>query len=257
MDKFPLWLDHVLAFIFCIAIPLYGARQRKGFPGITFSSEQKKRLYISGSFSLFLMGAIVGFVWLIFQRPLSELGLTQPTNFSAWWWMPLVFALIYLVDAFFSLSTKKGVDETIENWKKRTPFLPTKTKELPEYFLMCFSAGVFEEIAYRGFLVTYCWYLFEGSSYQQILAIAVPAFAFAVAHFYQGAKAVLKIFFLAAFFGYMFILSGSLLIVMILHFLVDAVGGLLTLKYMQEEEEIIFQQVDENKDLNESIPPEE
>ena len=235
MDKFPLWLDHILAFIFCIAIPLYGARQRKGFPGITFNSFHKKQLYISGSFSLFLLGAAVGIVWLIFQRPLSELGLTQPTNFSGWWWMPIVFILIYLIDAIFTLSTKKGIDETVENWKNRTPFLPTKIKELPEYFLMCFSAGVFEEIAYRGFLVTYCWYLFDGSNYQQLLAIAVPAFAFAVAHFYQGAKAVLKIFFLAMFFGYMFLLSGSLLMVMILHFLIDAIGGLLTIKYMKEE----------------------
>ena len=256
MDKFPLWLDHILAFIFCIAIPLYGARQRKGFPGVTFSSYQKKQLYISGSFSLFVMGAVIGIVWLIFQRPISELGLTQPTNFYAWWWMPVVFALIYIVDAAFTLSTKKGIDETVENWKKRTPFLPTKTKELPEYFLMCFSAGVFEEIAYRGFLVTYCWYLFDGSKYQQILSIAVPAFAFAVAHFYQGAKAVLKIFFLAAFFGYMFILSGSLLIVMILHFLVDAVGGVLTLKYMTGEDDKI-EQVNNENDQYETIPPEE
>jgi len=238
MDKFPHWIDHILAFIFCIAIPLYGARQRKGFPGVIFNSEQKKQIYISGSFSLFLMGAAVGIVWLLFRRPLAELGLTQPTNFSAWWWMPIVFALIYFLDVFFTLSAKKELDKAIEDWKKRTPFLPTKTKELPEYFLMCFSAGVFEEIAYRGFLVTYCWYLFSGSAYQQILAIAVPAFAFAVAHFYQGAKAVVKIFVLAIFFGYMYILSGSLLIVMILHFLVDAVGGLLTIKYIKDDSEI-------------------
>lgn len=238
MDKFPLWLDHIVAFIFCIAIPLYSARQRKGFSGVTFTSEQKKQIYISGSFTLFLMASIVGIVWLFFRRPLSELGLVQPTNFSAWWWMPLVFVLLYLIDAVITLSSKKGFAETIENWEKRTPFLPTKTNELPEYFLMCFSAGVFEEIAYRGFLVTYCWYLFDGSNNQQLWAIIVPAFAFAVAHFYQGTKAVLKIFVLAVFFGYLFILSGSLLFVMILHFLVDATGGLLSLKYMKEDKDV-------------------
>jgi membrane protease YdiL (CAAX protease family) len=237
MDNFPAWLDHILALFFCVAIPLFGARQRKGFSGVPFSSEQKKQIYIAGSFSLFLMGAAVGIVWLLFRRPISELGLTQPSNFSAWWWMPLVFALIYIADAFITLSSKKGMDEAIESFKKRTPFLPTKTKELPEYFLMCFSAGVFEEIAYRGFLVTYCWYLFEGSNYQTMFAVAVPAFAFAIAHFYQGAKAVVKIFVLAIFFGYMFILSGSLLLVMILHILVDALGGLLTIKYMKDDNE--------------------
>jgi membrane protease YdiL (CAAX protease family) len=63
----------------------------------------------------------------------------------------------------------------------------------------------------------------------------IPAFFFAIAHFYQGSRAVLKIFILAAVFGYVFIYSGSLLVVMILHFLVDAIGGLLTMKYIKEE----------------------
>jgi hypothetical protein len=54
-------------------------------------------------------------------------------------------------------------------------------------------------------------------------------------HILPGAKAVLKIFFpyfLANFFIFL-----SLLIVMILHFLVDAVGGLLTIKYMKEHDQ--------------------
>ena len=239
MGNFPNWADHILAFIFCIGIPFYGALQRrKGFGDITFSSEQKKTFYISGSFSLFVMGVTVMSVWLLFRRPVSEIGLTQPRDFSLWWWMPIVFALIYLADTVITLSTKKSLDKAIDNWKKRTPFLPTKRTELPEYFLMCFSAGVFEEIVYRGYLVTYCWYLFEGFNYQQLLAVLLPAFVFSIAHFYQGGKAVIKIFVLAVVFGYLYIFSGSLLIVMILHFLMNAIGGLLTIKYVKEEEEV-------------------
>ena len=240
MDKFPHWIDHILAFILCVGIPLYGALQRQdGFSNISFSSEQKKRIYISGSFSLFIMGTLVMLVWLLFKRPLGEIGLTQPSNFRSWWWMTIVFAGIYMLDTVITLSSKKGIDKTVDNWKKKTPFLPTKTNELPEYFLLCFSAGVFEEIAYRGYLVNYCWYLFDGNNYQQIFAIILPAFVFSLAHFYQGTKAVFKIFILAVFFGYLFLYSGSLLIVMILHFLVDAIGGLLTIKYMKEDDKAI------------------
>lgn len=236
MDNFPNWADHILAFIFCIGIPLYGAIQRKkGFTDMIFNSDQKKRIYISGSFSLFVMGTVVISVWSIFRRPLPEIGLTQPHDLPSWWWMTIVFALIYLADTVVTLSTKKGIDKTVDNWKKRTPFLPTKKNELPEYFLLCFSAGVFEEIVYRGYLINYCWYLFDGYNYQQLLAVFLPAFVFSIAHFYQGGKAVIKIFVLAVFFGYLFIFSGSLLMVMILHFLVDAIGGLLTIKYMKDE----------------------
>jgi membrane protease YdiL (CAAX protease family) len=166
---------------------------------------------------------------------LAELGLTQSTNFHSWWWLVIGFGLIYFLDTVLTLSSKKGIDTTVDNWKKRTPFLPTKNKELPEYLLLCFSAGVFEEIAYRGYLVNYCWYLFDGYNYQQLFAVFLPAAVFSIAHFYQGGKAVIKIFVLAVFFGYLFIFSGSLLVVMILHFLVDAIGGLLTIKYMKEK----------------------
>ena len=234
MDNFPHWVDHVLAFILCVGIPLNAGQNARALSNIVFSSEQKKKIYISGSFSLFIMGAVVMIVWLSFQRPLPEIGLTQPTNFQSWWWMAIVFALIYLLDTVLTLSSKKAIDKAADEWKKRTPFLPTKKSELPEYFLMCFSAGVFEEIVYRGYLVNYCWYLFDGSSYQRSLSVIVPAIVFSISHFYQGTKAVIKIFVLALLFGYIFIYSGSLLIVMILHFLVDAAGGLLTIKYMKE-----------------------
>lgn len=254
MDTFPIWVDHILAFIFCIAIPLYGAKQRsKGFSNLNFTSEQKENIYISGSFSLFIMGIVVMAVWLLFKRPLEEIGLTQPTNFQSWWWLVIVFGLVYALDTVLTLSSKKSIETTIDNWKKRTPFLPTKNNELPEYLLLCFSAGVFEEIVYRGYLITYCWYLFDGYNYQQLFSVFLPAVVFGVAHFYQGGKAVIKVIILAVFFGYLFIFSGSLLMVMILHFLVDAIGGLLTIKYMKEE----YPQINDQDLTVENDPPKE
>jgi CAAX protease family protein len=236
MDNFPLWIDHFLAFILCVVIPLNARQNARALSNIVFTSEQKKKIYFSGSFSLLIMGAVVMAVWLLFKRPLPEIGLTQPVNIQLWWHLPIIFLLVYLLDTFVTLSSKKEIDKSIENFKKRTPFLPTRKSELPDYLLMCFSAGVFEEIVYRGYLVNYCWHLFDGFSYQRSLSVIVPALVFSISHFYQGTKAVIKIFVLALLFGYIFIYSGSLLIVMLLHFLVDAVGGLLTIKYMQEEE---------------------
>ncbi|HJS55605.1 MAG TPA: type II CAAX endopeptidase family protein, partial [Chitinophagaceae bacterium] len=242
MDNFPHWIDHILAFILCIAIPLQARQNARVLSNIVFSSEQKKQFYISGSFSLLIMGAVVMTVWLLFKRPVSEIGLTQPVNIQSWWRLSVIFILVYLLDAFVPLLSKKELDKSIEDFKKRTPFLPTKKVELPEYLLLCFSAGVFEEIVYRGYLVNYCWYLFDGYSYQRSLSVFVPAFVFSVAHFYQGTKAVIKIFILSLFFGYIFIYSGSLLIVMLLHFLVNAISGLLTIKYMKEEDQQITDQ---------------
>ena len=135
MDKFPNWVDHILAFIFCIAIPLYAAKQRsKGFSNLNFSSEQKKNIYISGSFSLFIMGVVVMGVWLLFKRPLAEIGLTQPVNFQSWWWLVIAFALVYLLDTVTTLSSKKGIDTTIDNWKKKNSVSANKKRRASGIF---------------------------------------------------------------------------------------------------------------------------
>ena len=55
MDNFPNWVDHILAFIILhwhSSSMRYA--KRKGFSGIHLSSEQKKRIYISGAFHFLL-----------------------------------------------------------------------------------------------------------------------------------------------------------------------------------------------------------
>lgn len=236
MDKFPLWADHILSFIFGIAIPFYSAYKRpKDLSGMHFESRQKKQIYISNSLSLFIMALVVIAVWLLFKRPLAELGFKQIKTLNSWWWLTIIFILLYVGDTWIAVHSKENLEKTFIDRETKTPFMPTKRKELPLYFLMCFSAGVFEEIIFRGFLVTYMMYLLADIVSGEMWAVFLPALVFSVAHYYQGSKAVLKILILSVLFGYIFILSDSLLVVMLLHFLVDAIGGLLTFKYMKKE----------------------
>lgn len=84
-------------------------------------------------------------------------------------------------------------------------------------------------------MITYFSYLFKDSDYGQSISIFLPAFIFSISHFYHGLKNIIKIFILSVLFGYIYILSGSLVIVMILHFLVDVIGGLFSIKSMNNE----------------------
>lgn len=238
MDNFPLWADHILAIVFGIAIPFYAAYKRpKDLVGRHFESHQKKSIYLANSFSLFVMALVIIVVWLLFKRPLAELGFKPISNIEGWWWLALIFILLYIIDTVVAITSKENLKKNFDANNSKTPFMPTKRHELPLYFLMCFSAGVFEEIIFRGFLVTYFMFLLSDIVSGEMWAVFLPALVFSVAHYYQGSKAVLKILILSVLFGYIFILSDSLLIVMLLHFLVDAVGGLLTMKYMKKEKE--------------------
>lgn len=239
MDKFPLWADHIIAIFYGIAIPLYAAYKRpKELSGIHFDSSQKYRIYISNSLSLFGMALLIFIAWLLFNRPLTALGFKQTTHTNDWWWLLVIFLILYIADTVIAISSKENLEKNFSAIDSKTPFMPSRRRELPLYFVMCFSAAVFEEIIFRGFLVTYCLYLFSALKDPHLWAVIIPAIVFSIAHFYQGKKAVIKIFILSLLFGYIFIWSESLLPVMLLHFIVDAAGGLLTFKYMNEENEI-------------------
>jgi membrane protease YdiL (CAAX protease family) len=58
-----------------------------------------------------------------------------------------------------------------------------------------------------------------------VAALIVPSLLFSLAHYYQGWKAVLKIWGFAVGLGLMFIITGSLWPVMIIHFIIDFGGG--------------------------------
>jgi len=236
MDKFPNWADHIVAFIFCILLPVLAIKQNlKNTSAVVYNSKQKLNFYFSTCLSLFIMAAIIVSVWQLFKRPLAAMGLILRIEGTLWIWTVIAFVIVYTIDTINSVATRKNIAASISDWQKRTPFMPTLMKELPGYLLMCLCAGVFEEIVYRGYMVTYFGHLFRGSSYQQTLSVVLPTFVFSISHFYHGVKNIIKIFILSAFFGFIFIQSGSLVIVMLLHIITNVIGGLLTVKYIDEK----------------------
>ena len=163
------------------------------------------------------------------------MGLSLTIEGRLWIWPLIAFVIIYASDTINSVATPKKIAASATEWRMRTPFMPTSNREMPVYILMCLCAGIFEEVIYRGYLVTYFSHLFINSAYRQSLSVFIPAFFFSISHFYHGAKNISTIFILSVFFGYIYILSGSLVIVMLVHFLTNVTGGLLSVKYMKDE----------------------
>ena len=98
-------------------------------------------------------------------------------------------------------------------------FLPVTTAERWWFVAVSVSAGVCEEVVYRGFLLRYLhagpWALPAGA------ALAVMAVAFGLAHLYQGWLGVLTTGLLGLVFGGLFVATGTLLIPIVLHAVID------------------------------------
>lgn len=226
----PTLVDALLALAFGLVIPiLMGIKgnqtSQQELP--EFSSHQKRQFYIANSIFLFAMAFLVVMVWLYYQRSFDILGFKQPDETTATisYTLLIVFASLYFGDLYYSL--KWDVDS--EDLIKKAPFMPTRWSELPSYLVLCISAGVFEEVVFRGFLIPYVHSILQHTFLASTWAVVIPTVVFSLAHMYQGKEAVLKIGVFSLLFGLLFFHSGSLLYVIIVHTLIDLIGGLATI----------------------------
>ena len=235
--------DHLFIIVIGIVFPFYSVMtSRQSLASIHFDFELKRNLYYSNSLILWITAALVCLLWWAQDRLFSWLGFTIPSWNTISFFLTFLVICLYLIDVFIEIHVPTRRKKTIARWKKYTPFLPQTRQEFNHFLFLALSAGICEEIIFRGYFITYLLNLGDGSILSKWAAITIPGVLFGVAHLYQGTKAVLKIIFMAILFGWIFILSKSLIVVIVLHVLIDAVGGWLALNLsdardMDDEEE--------------------
>ncbi len=97
--------------------------------------------------------------------------------------------------------------------------LPVTRKERWWWVAVSLTAGVCEEILYRGFLIRY----FQAAPAYASLTFAIVGsiIAFGIGHSYQGFRGVVATSILGAVFAVIFVMTGSLLVPVLLHAFVD------------------------------------
>lgn len=101
--------------------------------------------------------------------------------------------------------------------------LPRGGTERLVFVLLSLSAGVFEEIAFRGFLIP----ALHMATDSLALGVVVSSVAFGMLHSYQSATGALRASVLGAVLAVPFLATGSLLPSMAAHALYDVLAGLL------------------------------
>jgi membrane protease YdiL (CAAX protease family) len=237
MTTFPSLVDHLLVWAFGIILPFFSGLQSQKLSGsIQFSKESRKTLYLSNSLMLAIAGSVILILWTAKQRAFQFLGFSLPSTEH----QNLVFLLVFLflagytIDLYFS-ARKIRQSKKEESWFEKSSFLPESFKELPAYIVLCLAAGIFEEIIYRGFMVTYFLPLFSSPGDIPWVAIIAPSILFSLAHKYQGWDAVAKIFIFSLLLGAIFILSKSIYPTMVIHFLIDLIGGIVAILQFQKK----------------------
>lgn len=169
-----------------------------------------------------LVAVVVVVVWYAARRPLATLGLDWPIGMRGVW--GFVFdALLAVVSAMQLAKLPQLARNSPEKAKaalKRLKITPRTREQLTVFLAVAVTAGVWEELLYRGFLM---WFLAPAGV---AVAVIVSSLIFALGHAYQGIRGMLVIAVVGLVFAVAYAATGSLWWLMLAHALVDIRGGL-------------------------------
>ncbi len=229
----PTLIDQLLVVILGLVLPFFsGIRGSEQMHKVHFDEATRRRFFLSNSLVLWVLAAVAMGIWYWNERPWSLMGFQKIVNQPLTWVATAAFVGFYVIEVIQNYLQKDQQQKTFEQWEHNIPFLPESYRELPAYILLCLSAAICEEIMYRGFMVNY--FINPMRDGFPWIAVIFPAVMFSIAHFYQGYEAMGKIFILSALFGVIFIVSKSLLIVIVLHFLIDLFGGITAIYFRKK-----------------------
>lgn len=229
-------LDHVLAFVICVVAPFVAfSSQRILMEDLSFDTKEKIHLYHSNAMFLLITGLAVITVWRVTDKTMGALGFDWPIWHDSILWLFGLIAFFYFLDVFFQFGLKKWRIKSLSKSNQAIAFIPSSGKEFIHFTTLALAAGIGEEIIFRGFLIQYIVFWVGNDITGFIFGAIFSSAIFAFLHGYQGYKSIIKIFFLSLLLAAIFIISHSLIYVMIIHAVIDIVSGGLNAYFLSTE----------------------
>ncbi len=229
-------IDHLFIVLLFIVQPAYGWLSFRRLVAAAKAGETIDRLALYRETSLLEWCALAVLIasWLLLSRDFAGLGLSVPTGAGFWWCLPVCAGV--LVALAFSVRGMRNLDR--EQRQRYTSqfgdigfFLPASRRELHGFYGVSLTAGVVEEIVFRGFVL---WYL---TAFMPVwAAILVSSIAFGLAHSYQGIQGIGRTAGAGAVLAVLFVVSGSIWLPIAVHALFDMIQGAQARELLQDRD---------------------
>jgi membrane protease YdiL (CAAX protease family) len=220
-------IDHIVAIVICVLAPVLAISSRRmAVEDMELEADEKIKLYHSNALLLFVFSLVVITIWRFpGGRSMAELGFAWPHWNNTILLLLVAIVLFYALDIFFQYGFRRWREKSLHRRSGTMTFVPTNQTELFHFLFLALAAGIGEEIIFRGYLIQYVLFWTGNNLAGTISACLFASALFAFLHGYQGYRSMVKIFFLAILFSAVFVLSQSLLFVVIIHTLIDILSG--------------------------------
>ena len=188
------------------------------------AAKARHALWLRGALLMWAASILVLWLWIATGVPMSSVGFGLPEGWRLW--VPLAATIAFA--ALQGSSAIRVARLPVPSEKLRmqlggvAAISPRAASELPAFFGVSLTAGFCEELVFRGFLI---WAL------QPLVdlwfAALLSALLFGAAHAYQGMAGVIRTSVLGLVFTAIVLLTRSLWPAIVLHAVVDAMGGVI------------------------------
>jgi membrane protease YdiL (CAAX protease family) len=227
-------VDHLMLFLLAVALPVAGVWSFRRFARQIEAGEPSDRTAMCRQ-TLFVQWStftILVLAWLAFRRPFADLGLVAPGGAGFFAGLLLLVPLLYwLVRAWRGARVADAGERAkfASELGLLQHFLPNTRESYRCFVGVSITAGIVEEIAYRGFAF---WYF---AHYLPPWAVVfVTAIAFGLGHLYQGIANALRVTLGGIAFGAYYLLTDSIWLPIVTHMLVDLLQGAMVYEYLRE-----------------------
>jgi len=210
-----------------LLFPIRYILKAKKSKNIARTEEMRLKGYRNGTIEFWVGVAVVLIMVLIGSISLADIGFGRLSFNHNFWFtvitlslsgIMLVYNLYLLISTLASKKVReKNKAELTED--KVADVIPRTKKEKRLYLLFIFSSAVSEEVVCRGFTVFLLQTVFP--SIPIFLIILIPSMLFGIGHIWQGLEGVIECGLVGALFMCLFLVTGSLLLPIILHFICD------------------------------------
>jgi membrane protease YdiL (CAAX protease family) len=227
------WIDYALCLAFAVLWPLWGywhyasycERVRAGIPGVRLAG------YAEAMITQWLFAAATVAVWIHLDRDWTALGLLglDGTRFAPGLLVAIGLGGLMLAQSLMVARREETHAQVRASVLPSLEILPVGKSEFHGFVALSLTAGVCEELLFRGLLP---WFLSHwlGVSGGQLVALV----AFAVAHSFMGWSGVVRALLAGGVFAALYLWTGSLLPGMLLHATVDIASGWMAYVVLRE-----------------------
>jgi len=221
----PSWIDWSFVAAFAGAWPAYENLVRLPRVKVEIGLEGTPRRIREYRFTMlqeWLLVAIALVLVIFSGRSWASVGLVLPHGAGLLWTAGILLAVAALLKAQYGAATRTDRARASVS-RQLAPvrwYLPSAGSELANFRALSVTAGVCEEILFRGYLMAFLLPL-GGMG----VAVVVSSLLFGLGHAYQGVGGAVKSGMIGALMAGMYLLTGSLLAPILVHAVVDWSSG--------------------------------